>query len=93
MVVKSGTFIGEKIGVGRIEYDDADVISKLLDGKNKNTASGRQKSGSVTVDGMDNLLTHVSRCCQPVPGDEIVGFITKGRGVSQLSATEKIGYE
>ncbi len=76
------TFIGEKIGVGRIEYDDADVISKLLDGKNKNTASGRQKSGSVTVDGMDNLLTHVSRCCQPVPGDEIVGFITKGRGVS-----------
>ena len=82
MVVKSGTFIGEKIGVGRIEYDDADVISKLLDGKNKNTASGRQKSGSVTVDGMDNLLTHVSRCCQPVPGDEIVGFITKGRGVS-----------
>ena len=54
----------------------------MLDGKNKNTASGRQKSGSVTVDGMDNLLTHVSRCCQPVPGDEIVGFITKGRGVS-----------
>ncbi len=31
---------------------------------------------------MGNLLTHMARCCQPVPGDQVVGYITLGRGVS-----------
>ncbi len=36
----------------------------------------------IVVQGMDNLLVRVARCCNPVPGDEIAGFITRGRGVS-----------
>lgn len=38
--------------------------------------------GDVTIQGMDSLLVRLSRCCHPVPGDDIVGYVTKGRGVS-----------
>lgn len=36
----------------------------------------------VYIDGVGNLLSHIARCCKPIPGDSIAGFITKGRGVS-----------
>ncbi len=41
----------------------------------------RQAVG-VHVEGLDDLMVRLSRCCTPVPGDEIIGFITRGRGVS-----------
>ena len=37
---------------------------------------------ALVIEGVGNLLTVLARCCQPVPGDEVVGFITRGRGVS-----------
>ncbi|EOS58261.1 MULTISPECIES: RelA/SpoT family protein [Paenibacillus] len=39
-------------------------------------------TNGVVVKGIDNLLVRFARCCNPVPGDEIVGYITRGRGVS-----------
>ena len=49
--------------------------------ESSSTKSGGKKSGIVVM-GLDDLAVRVSRCCNPVPGDEIVGFVTRGRGIS-----------
>ena len=54
-------------------------IEELETNKNKNI----KPSGSgIVVKGIDNCLVKLSKCCNPLPGDEIIGYITKGRGVS-----------
>ncbi|MFC2010605.1 RelA/SpoT family protein [Chloroflexota bacterium] len=45
-------------------------------------APPKEPVSEVTVQGMDNLLTHLAQCCHPVPGDKIVGYITRSRGVT-----------
>jgi GTP pyrophosphokinase len=43
---------------------------------------GRRTSTGVYVEGLDDVMIHLARCCTPVPGDQIIGFVTQGRGVS-----------
>lgn len=49
-----------------------------------NRATGRQRGTpvGVHVEGYDDMLVRMARCCTPVPGDQIIGFVTRGRGVS-----------
>ena len=42
----------------------------------------RKPTGGVHVEGLDDVMVRLSRCCTPVPGDDIMGFVTRGRGVS-----------
>lgn len=42
----------------------------------------RPRGAGVYVEGLDDVMVHLARCCTPVPGDQIMGFITQGRGVS-----------
>lgn len=62
------------------EEEAADAI--VLKSKPQARAKESYGSGDIHIEGVGNLLTHIARCCQPVPGDEIIGFITTGRGIS-----------
>lgn len=47
-----------------------------------NRAPAPQESPGVTLDGIDDIMVTYAKCCTPVPGDDIVGFVTRGRGLS-----------
>ena len=62
-----------------VQMTDADVLENIAESK----PTERQKSKSgIVVKGLYDMAVHFSKCCSPVPGDEIIGFVTRGRGVS-----------
>ena len=63
--------------------DEADKEAlKQISQKSPPPARTERLKDRIVVDGVGNLMHHVARCCQPIPGDEIKGFITRGRGIS-----------
>ncbi|RME02140.1 MAG: bifunctional (p)ppGpp synthetase/guanosine-3',5'-bis(diphosphate) 3'-pyrophosphohydrolase, partial [Calditrichaeota bacterium] len=77
--------------IGRGDISIQSVINKISPEKNllpkdesilkKFISRARGSAKGVRVQGLDNLLFSFAKCCQPVPGDRILGFITRGRGV------------
>ncbi|NLU53069.1 MAG: bifunctional (p)ppGpp synthetase/guanosine-3',5'-bis(diphosphate) 3'-pyrophosphohydrolase [Clostridiaceae bacterium] len=63
------------------QEEQTDMLLSQIEKENKKKTKSVPESG-VVVKGIDNCLVRLSRCCNPVPGDEIIGYITRGRGVS-----------
>ncbi|MGV3024433.1 RelA/SpoT family protein [Clostridium thermobutyricum] len=61
------------------EVEDKNVEEQLAKG---NKSIDKNKEYGVVVKGLSNIMVRFARCCNPVPGDEVLGYITKGRGVS-----------
>lgn len=60
---------------------DAEQLPTTVTKAPRSSRSSRRTAG-VYVEGLDDVMIHLARCCSPVPGDSIMGFITQGRGVS-----------
>ena len=71
--------IEEQKKIAKKEISESALLESLSD---NNTAVHKKSKNGITVKGIEDIAVRFSKCCNPVPGDEIVGFITRGRGVS-----------
>ena len=83
--LKEGQIINKMVEMYEIDHprtiSDEEIIAEVNGHDNKNTPHMQGRSG-IVVRGIHDLAVRFSKCCAPVPGDEIVGFVTRGRGIS-----------
>ncbi len=64
------------------DITDTTILHELTDMAGKPPELARRAGSGIVVRGIHDLAVRFSKCCSPVPGDEIVGFVTRGRGIS-----------
>ncbi len=81
--LKEGQVIN-KLAEERRKYEQRHITDEqVLEISQENAKKAvTHAKGGIVVEGLQDLAVHFSRCCSPIPGDEIVGFVTRGRGVS-----------
>lgn len=76
------TKLTEKLRKEQEEAAQIELSNEVKEVKAQPEEKKHRPTHGVSVQGADNLLVRFARCCNPVPGDEIIGYITRGRGVS-----------
>jgi len=83
--LKEGTIINWLIDADKKEKQaamtDEDILKSIEENSKGKVRTSKNNKG-IVVQGLHDLSVRFSRCCNPVPGDEIVGYITRGRGIS-----------
>lgn len=64
------------------EEEDKAALKQLTQKSNTQTKNGKKSTSEIVIDGVGNLMITMAKCCRPIPGDDIIGFVTLGRGVS-----------
>jgi len=81
ILVDRGTEEAEAPGFGASDISTGKMPPMLTSVKRPKKHETHSSTG-IVVKGIDDVLVRLSRCCNPVPGDDIIGFVTRGRGVS-----------
>ena len=66
----------------KAEITDKQVLDSIVASESKDKEKEKKCKGGIVVKGIHDVAVRFSKCCNPVPGDEIVGFVTRGRGIS-----------
>ncbi len=68
--------------VRKLTPEKETFAERLAKGPLEALGIGRKPAGGIRIHGLDNVMLQFARCCQPVPGDRVIGIVTQGRGVS-----------
>lgn len=71
--------VPENVAKNEAKSDDVSFMEKIAKAA---VVKSRKSNSLISVDGMDDVLVHYARCCNPIPGDPITGFISRGRGIT-----------